>query len=256
MTKNTVLSVAALIVLTACFGGPNPNPQGARVRPLPNYQGGAVQPLPPPPPPGATLNQGVPLQESPEANFIQSQTQQQMAANSSAPSFPGQPTTAAPTAPTVPKQPAANSAPPATYIPPAATTQAPKKAMTPPTTAASNTQQAAAKSSAAIPNSGNAVKTLLDDARKAASEGNLDKAASSLNRAVQLEPRNAAMWYDLSQIRLHQKRYAEAEQLAQKAISFSGNNQTITKQSWNIIAAARAARGDNAGAQQAKQNAQ
>ena len=107
---------------------------------------------------------------------------------------------------------------------------------TPPTKTATVTQ-----TPPPAPAGGNAVKVLLDDARKAVQENRLDKAASSLERAVRLEPRNASIWYDLAQIRLHQKNYAAAEQMANKSISFT-KNEDLIKRNRQIIAAAQSAR--------------
>lgn len=278
MNKKYILSVGVILFLTACV--PANNPQGARVRPMPNMVPQPQQPLPPPPPAGTPLNQGVPLnQDNAENAFIQAQQQPHpaqyppaVATATNGPQFPeSRPTTQTSNVP----QPTTNATATApnsgggTYIPPAqtapakpvsrpATPEAKPQVSAPPKQQASAPQQSAPKAPSA-PTTAPAddrVKSLIAEANRAVQQNNLDKAASSLNQAVKLQPKNASIWYDLSQIRLHQGRFSEAEQMAQKAISNSGSNQTINKRSWKIIEASRAARNDKAGAEQARKNAQ
>ncbi len=105
-------------------------------------------------------------------------------------------------------------------------------------------------------NQTNAVQTLLNEANQAVRDGQLDRAASALDRAVRLEPRNASIWYDLAQIRLHQGRYAQSEQMAKKSIDFASGNTSLVKKNWELISAARKAQGNTSGAQEALRNAQ
>lgn len=99
---------------------------------------------------------------------------------------------------------------------------------------------------------GTAVQTLIKDANNAVAAGQLDKAASSLERAVRIEPNNAGIWYDLAQIRLHQNRYAETENLAKKSIGLAGEGSSLAKRNYKLIAASRNAQGDSSGAMDAE----
>ena len=101
-----------------------------------------------------------------------------------------------------------------------------------------------------------AVQSLLDEANSAVKAGQLEKAATALNRAVRLEPNNASIWYDLAQIRLHQGKYEQSEQLAKKSIDFAKGNQALINKNWNVISSSRKARGDVAGSNEAMRNAQ
>jgi hypothetical protein len=97
-----------------------------------------------------------------------------------------------------------------------------------------------------------AVVALLDSASKHVKSGELDKAAASLERALRIEPRNATIWYDLAQIRLHQHQYQQAESLATKSNSLAGNDDGLRARNWRLIAVARRAMGNNVGADEAE----
>ncbi len=102
-------------------------------------------------------------------------------------------------------------------------------------------------------NQGNqAVVALLDSAATHVNAGELDKAAASLERALRIEPRNAGIWHDLGQIRLHQGQYQQAESLATKSNSLSGGNEMLKARNWRLIANARRAVGDQMGADAAE----
>lgn len=99
---------------------------------------------------------------------------------------------------------------------------------------------------------GSAIQTLLADAKKAVAENRLDRASSSLERAVRIEPNNAGIWYDLAQIKLHQGQYTDAENLAKKSIGFAGEGTKMAKRNYVLISAIRKAQGDVTGAQEAE----
>ena len=105
------------------------------------------------------------------------------------------------------------------------------------------------------PEGNKAVLALLDNAADAVEQGNLDQAASSLERALRIEPRNASIWHDLGQIRLHQRKFSQAESMAEKSNSLSGGNSSLQARNWRLIAVARKAAGDNTGADAAEAQA-
>ncbi len=100
-----------------------------------------------------------------------------------------------------------------------------------------------------------AVVALLDSADKYVKGGQLDKAGAALERALRIEPRNAGIWHDLAQIRLHQGQYPQAESLASKSNNLAGGNKALQSRNWKLIAAARKAGGNAAGAQDAEAQA-
>jgi len=100
-----------------------------------------------------------------------------------------------------------------------------------------------------------AVAALLDSADKYVKSNQLDKAGAALERALRVEPRNAGIWHDLAQIRLHQGQYQQAESLASKSNNLSSSNRALQSRNWKVIAAARKAGGNARGAEEAEAQA-
>ena len=99
------------------------------------------------------------------------------------------------------------------------------------------------------------VAALLDSADKYVKSNQLDKAGAALERALRIEPRNAGIWHDLAQIRLHQGQYQQAESLASKSNNLAGGNRSLQSRNWKVIASARRATGNAAGAEEAEARA-
>lgn len=99
-----------------------------------------------------------------------------------------------------------------------------------------------------------AVQGLLAASDRALRAGDLDLAASNLERAQRLAPQSTAVYQRLAEIRLRQKRPAEAEQMARKALGFTAQpaQQALL---WRQIAAARQQLGQAQSAQEALQRA-
>lgn len=109
---------------------------------------------------------------------------------------------------------------------------------------------------AALPPQGNqAVVALLDSAADYVAEQEWDNAAAALERALRIEPSNAGIWHDLAQIRLQQRQYEQAESLAAKSNTLASNDDFIKIRNWRLIAIARRAMGDEAGADAAEAQA-
>ena len=98
-----------------------------------------------------------------------------------------------------------------------------------------------------------AVASLVDQAQTEASAGHLGNAAASMERAIRLEPKNARLWQELARLRLNQREYVQAENVAMKANTLIRGDDTLRAQNWGIIAQAREARGDTAGARTARE---
>ena len=128
------------------------------------------------------------------------------------------------------------------------------------TTATSTPQQAGegviAESVPKTAMSGNhAVIALLDIAQRDNAAGKRETAGASLERALRIEPRNPWLWHELAQLRLDEGRYAQAITLAQKSNSFAAAERRLQALNWRLIANARVAQGDSAGAEQARKRA-
>ena len=102
---------------------------------------------------------------------------------------------------------------------------------------------------------GDAVKSLLVDARGAASGGNIDRAESLLERALRIEPRNAVLWHYMAKMQLHQGRYNKAIGMAKKSNSLVKSNKSLMADNWRIIAHAENWLGNIAASRKAQQSA-
>ena len=176
----------------------------------------------------------------------------------SSPSLPAKPVTPRPPRPAVPEpaEPAVALAPPVqTDLTPApASPTAPEQPVAP--RPAPPPPRPAELPPAEITREGNqAVVALLDSADKYVKGGQLDKAGAALERALRIEPRNAGIWHDLAQIRLHQGQYQQAESLASKSNNLASGNRALQSRNWKLISVARKAGGNTAGAEEAEAQA-
>jgi len=96
------------------------------------------------------------------------------------------------------------------------------------------------------------VLALLSSAREQQGTGNLPGAAASLERAQRIAPREPQVLYQLAEIRLAQGNAEQAEQIAQRALSYAGGRPPLQAGLWDLIARAREQRGDINGAAQAR----
>jgi Tfp pilus assembly protein PilF len=100
-----------------------------------------------------------------------------------------------------------------------------------------------------------AIAGLLQSARSDSAAGKLTNAAATLERALRIEPRNPRLWQELARVRLKQGEYAQAESVASRSSSFAGRDDGLRADNWRLIAQAREARGDSAGARAAEEAA-
>ncbi len=96
-----------------------------------------------------------------------------------------------------------------------------------------------------------AVASLMARAQTDAAAGRTIDAAASLERALRIEPRNPRLWQALARVRLTQGNYAQAESLAARSNAWAGSDAALRAENWRLIAQAREARGDAAGARAA-----
>lgn len=99
------------------------------------------------------------------------------------------------------------------------------------------------------------VLALLTAARQQESSGDLNGANASLERAMRIAPREPQVLYRLAQVRLHQGDAAQAEQLAQRGLTYASGRPALQAGLWELVAQAREAQGNSAGAEQARQRA-
>jgi hypothetical protein len=99
------------------------------------------------------------------------------------------------------------------------------------------------------------VLALLTSAQQLQRSGDLNGAASSLERAQRIAPREPQVLYRLAELRLAQGDAAQAEQVARRALTYAADRPALQASLWNLIAQARERQGDPAGAAQARERA-
>jgi predicted Zn-dependent protease len=103
-----------------------------------------------------------------------------------------------------------------------------------------------------VPVSDNAaVLALVAEADAAREAGRHVAAAAALERALRIESRNPRLWLELARVRLAQGDSVQAENLVARGLSHAGKDRRLRALGWRLIAEARAARGDEAGAAEA-----
>jgi len=100
--------------------------------------------------------------------------------------------------------------------------------------------------------SGQAVVSLMRKASDARAQGQLDLAASQLERAQRIEPRNYFVWSALAKVYLDQAQYDQAISVAGKSNSLARGNLYVELENWKTIARSMQAKGDSIGALQAQ----
>ena len=99
------------------------------------------------------------------------------------------------------------------------------------------------------------VLALLTSAQQLQGGGDLNGAASSLERAQRIAPREPQVLYRLAEVRLAQGDAAQAEQFARRGLSYASGRPALQASLWDLIAQARERQGDAAGAAQARAQA-
>ncbi len=88
------------------------------------------------------------------------------------------------------------------------------------------------------------VTKLMASARRQQQGGQWDAAASSLERALRIEPRNPNLWSSLAEIKFEQRDWQAAIQLAAKSNTLSGLNEPLRRRNWYLMANAHDALGN------------
>lgn len=99
------------------------------------------------------------------------------------------------------------------------------------------------------------VLALLTSAQQQQGGGDLNGAASSLERAQRIAPREPQVLYRLAEVRLAQGDAAQAEQFARRGLSYASGRPALQASLWDLIAKSRDQQGDAAGAAQARERA-
>lgn len=97
-----------------------------------------------------------------------------------------------------------------------------------------------------------AVKALLADAAKAEEHGDYDGAASSLERAMRIQPKDPEVLQSMAEIQLHKRDYQQALNFATRSYDDGARVGEICSRNWRTISVARGHLGDSGGASQAE----
>ena len=102
------------------------------------------------------------------------------------------------------------------------------------------------------PTLGAASRALVGQAQTQIATKNYAVAASSIERALRIEPDNPLLWIELGKVRLAEGNYVQAENMGRKAVSMSVNAPRAQSSAWRLIAESYRARGKNLEAQEAQ----
>lgn len=100
-----------------------------------------------------------------------------------------------------------------------------------------------------------AVKDLLADASSAESVGDYNKAATLLERALRIEPRDPEILQDMAEVQLKNRDYQQALNFAIRSYDSGPRTGELCKRNWQTIGAARENLDDRSGAAEARQRA-
>jgi hypothetical protein len=100
-----------------------------------------------------------------------------------------------------------------------------------------------------------AVSNLVQTAMGQKDAGDMVGAAATMERALRIEPRNAHLWNQLAEVRLRQRQYSQAEDLAAKSNALAAADRGLRRKNWLLIAKARRSVGNIAGARFAENKA-
>ena len=90
---------------------------------------------------------------------------------------------------------------------------------------------------------GTASKSLVAQAQQQAAGGNYGVAASSIERALRIEPSNPLLWIELGRVRQAEGNYPQAESLGRKALSLATGDAKAQSSAWRLVAESLRARG-------------
>lgn len=98
------------------------------------------------------------------------------------------------------------------------------------------------------------VAALVTDAQASRQQKAYDQAAAQLERALRIEPRNPALWYELARVHLERGSFDQAIQFATKSNALASDG-TLRAKNWRLIAEAYSQQGERDRAREAEQKA-
>jgi tetratricopeptide (TPR) repeat protein len=105
------------------------------------------------------------------------------------------------------------------------------------------------------PTLGPASRALVSQAQAQLATKNFAVAASSIERALRIEPDNPLLWIELGKVRQTEGNYVQAENMGRRAVALSVNAPRAQSAAWSLIAESYRARGKNTEAREAQARA-
>lgn len=81
-----------------------------------------------------------------------------------------------------------------------------------------------------------AARTLVAQAQTQVAAGNYAVAAANLERALRIEPDSAQLWIEMGKVRQAEGNFAQAENMARKALSLATGDPRSQSAAWRLIA--------------------
>lgn len=100
-----------------------------------------------------------------------------------------------------------------------------------------------------------AIAPLADQASDQLASGDLDRAQTTAERAVRIDPSNADLWHLMGKIQMARENFSQAEQLARKSNLLAGENANLKARNWRMIAESLRRRGNTSAAEEAVRKA-
>lgn len=100
-----------------------------------------------------------------------------------------------------------------------------------------------------------AVVALIEESERQRRAGNFGHAASALERALRISPRDAGLRVQLAELRLQQGDPFQAKELARMGVVYANGQPDVEADAWDVIAAAERAIGNQVEATLAEQEA-
>lgn len=92
---------------------------------------------------------------------------------------------------------------------------------------------------------------LIEQAHQQLASKNFMMAASTIERALRIEPNNPLLWIEYAQERLNEQNYFQAESMARKALLLASGDPRTQSSAWRMIANSLRAQNKTVEAQQA-----
>jgi len=99
------------------------------------------------------------------------------------------------------------------------------------------------------------VTPLADQSSRHLANGEFEKAQTTAERALRIDPNNAELWHLMGKIQLACRNFSQAEQLARKSNLLAKGNPQLQARNWRMIADSLRGKGDASAAEAALEKA-